>query len=78
MGFDEQKGPEPAIYETDSGPRQGQATYLGDIVTIPSRWRKVHGLSEKLGAETIGCQQLPEEARDVNQKPRSKSNSIPI
>ena len=72
MGFIEQKHPEPALYETDSGPRQGQVMNLGDIVTIPSRWKKVHVWSEKLGAETIGCQQLQEEARDVNQKPRSK------
>ena len=71
MGYGEKTDPEPALYETDSDPRQGQVTNLGDIITIPSRWRRVHGWSEKLGAETIGCQQLPEEARDVNQKPRS-------
>lgn len=76
MGIDDEKSSEPGLFETGSGPRQGQVTNLEDIVKIPSRWRKIHGLSEMLGAETIGCQQLPEEARDVNQKPQSESSLI--
>jgi hypothetical protein len=76
MGFGDEKGRKPAAaYETDSGPRQGQLTNVEDIVTITSKWRRVHGWSEKLGAETIGYQQLPEEARDVKQKPHSELNS---
>jgi hypothetical protein len=72
MGFNEKTDPEPALYETDSGPRQGQVTNLRDFVEVPSVWDKVHLLSEKLGAETIGVERLPEEARDMNQKPWSE------
>lgn len=78
MDFKEKKGPEPDLYQTDSGPRQGQVTQiknLRDLEEIPSVWTKVHLLSEKLGAETIGVEQLPEEARNPNQKPYSKSRS---
>ncbi|CZR51321.1 related to Purine-cytosine permease fcyB [Phialocephala subalpina] len=74
MEFQEKKGPEPDLYQTDSGPRQGQVTRiknLRDLEEVPSVWTKVHLLSEKLGAETIGVEQLPEEARNPNQKPYS-------
>jgi hypothetical protein len=77
MGVEE-KGQEQVLYQTDSGPREGQVVHvsnLRDFVEIPSFWNKIHALSEKLGAETIGVEQLPEEARDVNQKPHSKLSS---
>lgn len=34
MGQSKEKSLEPAPYKTDSGPRQGQVTNLGDIVTV--------------------------------------------
>jgi hypothetical protein len=74
MGIEE-KGQEQVLYQTDSGPREGQVAHvnnLRDFTEVPSFWSKVHALSEKLGAETIGVEQLPEEARDVNQKPHSE------
>jgi hypothetical protein len=76
MEFQEKKGPEPDLYQTDSGPRQGQVTHINnlrDFEAVPGIWSRVHALSEKIGAETIGVEQLPEEARNPNQKPRSKS-----
>lgn len=78
MEFQEKKGPEPELYQTDSGPRQGQVAQvknLRDFESVPGIWDKVHLLSEKLGAETIGVEQLPEEARNPDQKPRSKQYS---
>lgn len=77
MGFEE-KNQEQVLYQTDSsGPREGQVlrthvNNLRDFAEVPSFWSKIHAISEKLGAETIGVEQLPEEARDVNQKPHSK------
>ena len=76
MRFLEKKTPEPELYATDSN-QQGEVTRitnLRDITEVPSVWSKVHLLSEKLGAETIGCQQVPEEARDPAQKPWSTSS----
>lgn len=74
MEFQEKKGPEPDLYRTDSGPRQGQVIQvknLRDFEHVPGIWSKVHLLSEKLGAETIGVEQLPEEARNLEQRPYS-------
>jgi hypothetical protein len=75
MGYNEKTDPEPALYETDSSPRRGSIRQgsVTDFVTVSSSWQWLHDLSGKMGAETVGCQQLPEEARDVNQKPWSES-----
>jgi hypothetical protein len=76
MGYKEQKGPEAALYQTDSGPQEGQVGHINnlrDFSEVPSFWSKFHAFTEKLGAETIGVEQLPEEARDPNQKPHSSS-----
>lgn len=74
MDSQEKKGPEPDLYQTDSG--LGQVTQihnLREFESVPGIWSKVHTLTEKMGAETIGVEQLPEEARNSKQKPRSKS-----
>lgn len=78
MEIQDKKGPVPELYPTDSA-QKGEVTRitnLRDITEVPSVWSKVHLLSEKLGAETIGCQQVPEEARDPTQKPWSESSRI--
>lgn len=73
MGLIDSKNPEPEVYPTDTQVGEvHRITNLRDLAEVPSAWSKVHLLSEKLGAETIGCQQLPEEARDPNQKPWSE------
>lgn len=80
MGVEE-KRQENALYRTDSsGPREGEVENLRDFSQVPSFWNKVHRLSEKLGAETVGVEQLPEEARDVNQKPHSEiqEENLPV
>lgn len=72
MVLDHKQGAEPDLYATESASGSiRRITNLRDIAEVPSIWSKIHLLSEKLGAETIGCQQLPEEARDPNQKPWS-------
>lgn len=75
MGFDTETKNAEALYQTDSGPREGHVghvTNLTDFAEVPSFWSGLHRLSAKLGAETIGVEQLPEEARNPDQKPHSK------
>lgn len=68
---------EPQIYEndSDSAHRVGEVHYIHNIeelAEVPTMWKKFTSWSEKAGAETIGIQRLPEEARDPNLKPWSK------
>ena len=64
--------------DSDFGPENGvgQVHYIHnieDLIEVPSIWRKFTIWSEKLGAESIGIQRLPEAARDPNLRPWSKS-----
>ena len=77
MEFEKTKGPERTLAEVDSGHQDvgvGYVTDSRDIESAPSKWAGLNRLTEKMGVETVGCDRLPEEARDPTQKPWSTSN----
>lgn len=61
--------------DSDSEPRVGEMHYIHEVdqlVEVPSIWQRITNWSKKAGAETIGVQRLPEEARNAELQPWRK------
>lgn len=64
--------PEYGLYSVDSRPQVGQITHLRHHAPLSPFRARFERLVEKYGGESVGVEQLSEEDRDPNQKPRSE------
>lgn len=64
--------PEAGLYATHSAPQVGQISHLHHHAPLSPFRARIQGLVEKYGGESVGVEQLSEEDRDPNQKPRSE------